>query len=71
MHETIRAGAFLRVEVWDWDRGTTDEPLGSFEVKVGEELLSQQVKLPWRDETKFLGQVYIGMGSKNRWDETS
>ena len=45
MHETIRAGAFLRVEVWDWDRGTTDEPLGSFEVKVGEELLSQQVKI--------------------------
>eukprot|EP00752_Nemacystus_decipiens_P001719 g1662.t1 len=37
-----RAGAFLRVEVWDWDRGKTDDPLGSFEVKIGEELLSQK-----------------------------
>ncbi|CAM9100122.1 unnamed protein product, partial [Laminaria digitata] len=37
-----RAGAVLRVEVWDWDRGSTDDPLGHFEVKVGEELLSKK-----------------------------
>lgn len=39
-----RAGAVLRVEVWDWDRGSTHDSLGSFEVKIGEELLSKQVR---------------------------
>lgn len=34
----------MRVEVWDWDRGSTDDPLGHFEVKVGEELLSKKVR---------------------------
>lgn len=42
--ETTRAGAFLRVEVWDWNRGISDDPLGSFEVKIGEELLSQKAR---------------------------
>jgi len=32
------------VELWDWDRGSTDDSLGSFEVKIGEELLSQKVR---------------------------
>eukprot|EP00903_Cladosiphon_okamuranus_P009644 g9177.t1 len=42
-----RAGAFLRVELWDWDRGSSDDPLGSFEVKIGEELLSQKAMDMW------------------------
>lgn len=33
----------MRVEVWDWDRNSTDDPLGHFEVNVGEELLSKKV----------------------------
>lgn len=33
----------LNVEVWDWDRSYTDDPLGRFQVKIGEELLSQKV----------------------------
>ncbi|CAB1100573.1 unnamed protein product [Ectocarpus sp. CCAP 1310/34] len=39
-----RAGAVLKVEVWDWDRSSPDDPLGHFEVAIGEELLSQQEK---------------------------
>lgn len=38
-----RAGAILKVEVWDWDRSSADDPLGHFEVTIGEELLSQEV----------------------------
>ncbi|CAM9416791.1 unnamed protein product [Hapterophycus canaliculatus] len=41
-----RAGAVLRVELWDWDRNMKDDPLGSFEVKIGEELLSQKMEAP-------------------------
>lgn len=41
-----RAGGVLKVEVWDWDRGLKDDALGHFEVNIGEELLSQQVKKP-------------------------
>ena len=39
-----RAGALLNVEVWDWDRSSADDPLGHFQVKIGEELLSQEVR---------------------------
>ncbi len=39
-----RAGAILRVGVWDWDRGSADDSLGSFEVEIGEELLSKKVR---------------------------
>eukprot|EP00903_Cladosiphon_okamuranus_P009643 g9176.t1 len=42
-----RAGAFLRVEVWDWNFRMSDDPLGSFEVKIGEELLSQKAVDMW------------------------
>lgn len=38
-----RSGAVLKIEVWDWDRSSSDDPLGHFEVSIGEELLSQQV----------------------------
>lgn len=38
-----RSGAVLKIEVWDWDRSSADDPLGHFEVNIGEELLSQQV----------------------------
>lgn len=40
-----RAGTFFRMEGWDWNREVSDDPLGSFEVKVGEELLSQKARL--------------------------
>lgn len=39
-----RSGAVLKVEVWDWDRSSPDDPLGHFEVSIGEELLSQEVR---------------------------
>ena len=42
-HPFQRAGALLKVQVWDWDRSSPDDPLGHFEVKIGEELLSQEV----------------------------
>lgn len=38
-----RSGAVLKIEAWDWDRSSADDPLGHFEVTIGEELLSQQV----------------------------
>ncbi|CAM9259759.1 unnamed protein product, partial [Scytosiphon promiscuus] len=37
-----RSGAVLKVNVWDWDRSSPDDPLGHFEVTIGEELLCQQ-----------------------------
>lgn len=40
----IRAGAVLKVQVWDWDRSSTDDALGHFEVKIGDELLAQKVR---------------------------
>ncbi|CAN0056858.1 unnamed protein product [Scytosiphon promiscuus] len=42
-----RSGAVLRVELWDWDRNMKDDSLGSFEVKIGEELLSQKTLDMW------------------------
>lgn len=38
-----RSGAVLKIQVWDWDRSSSDDALGHFEVSIGEELLSQQV----------------------------
>ncbi|CAN0545451.1 unnamed protein product, partial [Ectocarpus sp. 8 AP-2014] len=29
-----RAGAVLRVELWDWDRGSCDDSLGSVKVSI-------------------------------------
>lgn len=29
--------------MWDWDRSSADDPLGHFEVNIGEELLAQEV----------------------------
>ena len=39
-----RAGAVLKVEVLDRDFTNADDELGGFEIKIGEELLSQKVK---------------------------
>ncbi|CAN0435808.1 unnamed protein product, partial [Ectocarpus sp. 13 AM-2016] len=33
----------LRVELWDWDRGSCDESLGSVEVSIDKQLRSQKV----------------------------
>eukprot|EP00752_Nemacystus_decipiens_P007785 g6953.t1 len=42
-----RSGAVLKIEVWDWDRSSADDPLGHFEVSIGEELLCQQPLDMW------------------------
>lgn len=41
---SLRAGAVLKVEVWDKDFASADDELGDFEIQVGEELLSQKVR---------------------------
>ncbi|CAM9478050.1 unnamed protein product [Ectocarpus sp. 4 AP-2014] len=42
-----RAGAILRVELWDWDRGSCDDSLGSVEVSIDKELRSQKTIDTW------------------------
>lgn len=39
-----RAGAILKVGVWDWNLSIPHDPLGSFEIYIRDELLSQKVE---------------------------
>lgn len=48
-----RAGAVLKLEVWDWDRSSADDALGHLEISIGEELLSQKV---WMEAVSWVGE---------------
>ena len=48
--------------MWDWDRSSTDDPLGHFEVKVGEELFSKKVGGGGGDCGGGCGGVGVGGG---------
>ncbi|CAN0041085.1 unnamed protein product, partial [Ectocarpus sp. 13 AM-2016] len=42
-----RAGAVLKVKLWDWNLSIPDDPLGHFEVKIGGDLLAQKTVDRW------------------------
>lgn len=54
MSVCFRTGAVLKLGVWDWDRSSPDDPLGHFEVNIGEELLAQEVSRIKKDVYIFL-----------------
>ncbi|CBJ30628.1 conserved unknown protein [Ectocarpus siliculosus] len=41
-----RAGAVLRIRLWDWNASIPDDPLGHIEVKMGGDLLAQKDGVP-------------------------
>ncbi|CAM9514245.1 unnamed protein product [Ectocarpus sp. 8 AP-2014] len=42
-----RAGAVLRIRLWDWNASIPDDPLGHIEVKMGGDLLAQKIVDRW------------------------